>query len=193
MVCCTNRFLLTPWTDWLTDSLTHWLTDWPASSISSLLFTHWPAYWLTDWLIDPVDWMIFGWSFAAYLSSVRHRRNAASQTPYCLNGTILPSQSSSAHKGRPEVRINGLTRYLFVGENVKFKCTVYISKLPANVSWLLNGSALVAEKNRHEYQDCNTVLLIKGVLRKDAGTYTCVVQNEVGQATASASFSPPSK
>lgn len=129
----------------------------------------------------------------AYLSTVRHRRNAASQTLNCSNGTILPSQSSSALKALPQVTINGYSRYLFVGENVKFKCTVNISKLPATVSWLLNGSALVAEKNRHEYQDCNTVLLIKGVLRKDEGTYTCVVQNEVGQATASAYLSSERK
>lgn len=125
----------------------------------------------------------------AYLSSVRQRRNAASQTPNCLNGTILPSQSSSALEGLPQVTINGHIRYLFVGDNVKFKCTVNISKLPATVSWLFNGSALVAEKNRHEYQDCNTSLLIKGALAKDAGNYTCVVQNEVGQATASAYLS----
>lgn len=68
-----------------------------------------------------------------------------------------------------------------------------ISKLPATVSWLFNGSALVAEKNRHEYQDCNTSLLVKGALAKDAGNYTCVVQNEVGQATASAYLSYESK
>ena len=68
-----------------------------------------------------------------------------------------------------------------------------ISKLSATVSWLLNGSALVAEKNRHEYQDCNTVLLINGVLLRDAGNYTCVVKNEVGQATASAYLSHESK
>lgn len=68
-----------------------------------------------------------------------------------------------------------------------------ISKLSATVRWLLNGSALVGEKNRHEYLDCNTVLLIKGVLRRDAGNYTCVVQNEVGQATASSYLSFESK
>jgi len=79
-----------------------------------------------------------------------------------------------------------------VGQNVKFKCTVSISKLSATVSWLLNGSALVAD-NRHEYQDCNTGLLIKGVLRRDAGNYTCVVQNKVGQVTASSYLSNESK
>ena len=80
-----------------------------------------------------------------------------------------------------------------MGDTVKFKCTVNISKLPAIVSWLFNGLALVAEKSRHEYQDCNTRLIIKGVLRKDAGNYTCVVENEVGKATASAYLSYESK
>ena len=127
------------------------------------------------------------------MSSARHRRTAVSQTPACINGTILPLQSSSALAVPPQVKINGGIRYLFVGEDVTFKCTVNVSKLPTTVFWLLNGSALVPEKNRHKYLDCNTALLIKGVLRRDAGNYTCVVKNERGEATASSYLSPESK
>ena len=129
-------------------------------------------------------------AFAAYFVLRRQRRNAGTPNLNCRNGTIIPSDSSSSIKARPpEVRINGLSRDLSKGTDVTFKCTV-VSTLAANVTWLLNGVPIMEQNNsRHEFLECLTVLHVKMVSTKDAGNYTCVVQNAIGQATASSHLS----
>ena len=130
-------------------------------------------------------------AFAAYFALRRQRRNAVTQNLICRNGTIKPLDSSSSIKARPNVHINGLSRDLSQGTDVTFKCTV-VSTLAANVTWLFNGVPIMEQKNsshRHNFLACWTVLHIKMVSTKDAGNYTCVVQNAIGQATASSRLS----
>ena len=136
------------------------------------------THWLTDSLI-----------VAAHLSSERHRRNAEFQESLsCPNGSIIPPESSSTLKGPPKADIKGYQKNAWLNEYASFTCLVS-SNLSATVSWLFNGKTLVPVKNRHSYHDCKTVLLIKKVLSKDTGNYTCVVRNRVGQAMASSHLS----
>ena len=96
----------------------------------------------------------------------------------------MPLDSSSSIQAPPEVQINGLSRNVNRGMDVMFKCKV-VSTLVANVTWLFNGIPITEQQNNTHYLlDCRTVLLIKRVSTKDAGNYTCVVQNAIGQATA---------
>ena len=125
---------------------------------------------------------------AAYLSLKRQRRDKNSQTLYCQNGTILssPDSSRSINDARaPDVTINSVSKNLMTDDTVTFECTV-VSSLAANVTWLFNGVPLAERWDyRHSYDNCNKKLQIKMLLSKDAGNYTCVVQNEIGRAMAS--------
>ena len=81
--------------------------------------------------------------------------------------------------------VSGSSRNVMRDSHVKFQCKV-LSNLPANVTWLLNGLPLTGQMvYRYSYLECRTVLLIENVLSTDAGNYTCLVQNEKGQAMAS--------
>ena len=122
---------------------------------------------------------------AAYLSQKRQRRDASSQTLNCYKGTILPADSSPSVKVPPDVTINGLSKNVWTDDDVTFNCTV-VSNLAANVTWLFNDVSLAEKRDyRHSYLNCGMVLHIKKVLGRDAGKYTCVVQNEIGRAMAS--------
>ena len=112
-----------------------------------------------------------------------------SQNLNCKNGTIIPSSSSPSIEAPPSVNINGHSQNVKADDNVLFKCTV-VSNLAVNVTWLFNGVPLAEPMGiRHSYLECRTVLQIKNVLTKHEGNYTCVVQNKIGQATASSHLS----
>ena len=62
------------------------------------------------------------------------------------------------------------------------------SNLAANVTWLLNGLPLLTGQmadSRYSFLECRKILYVEKVLSKDAGNYTCLVKNEIGQAMAS--------
>ena len=82
--------------------------------------------------------------------------------------------------------ISGNSRNVMRDVYVKFQCEVF-SNLAANVTWLLNGLPLTGQMadDRYSFLECRTILFIKNVLSKDAGNYTCLVKNEIGQAMAS--------
>ena len=64
--------------------------------------------------------------------------------------------------------------------------------LPLSVAWTFRGSPVVADGDRVTYKSKsgsghlleNSTLRIEGMQYEDAGDYTCVVQNEYGNATA---------
>ena len=122
--------------------------------------------------------------FTAYLSSKRYRRS----TGDCVNGTIPASTKSSALKGPPRAKLDGSAKTGYLDHQTSFKCTVF-SNLLASVTWLFNGKALVEEKDKHSFSSCRRQLEIKFLSRKDAGNYTCVVENEKGRATATVKLS----
>ena len=81
--------------------------------------------------------------------------------------------------------ISGNSQNVMRDAHVKFQCKV-LSNLAANVTWLLNGLPLTGQMDfRFSYLECRTVLQIENVLSRDAGNYTCLVKNEMGQAMAS--------
>ena len=131
---------------------------------------------------------------AAYLAQKRQRRDISSQNFNCHNGTIiLPADSSPAIKAPPSVSINGLSKNVLKNRDVKFQCKV-VSNLAANVTWLFNGLPLAEQMDhRHSYSNCRMILHIQMVLNKDSGNYTCVVQNEIGQAMATSHLAVISK
>ena len=131
---------------------------------------------------------------AADLSLKRQRRDTVSQNFHCQNGTILPLlDSSPSIRAPPNVTINGFSKNVLTDGDVMFKCTV-ISSLAANVTWLFNDIPLAEKMDyRYSYLNCGKVLHIKKVLSKDTGKYTCLVQNEIGQAMASSHLTVNSK
>lgn len=121
--------------------------------------------------------------------SLRRQRRAGSLNLNlsCNNGTLLPTVSSSTKRGPPNVNmISGNSRNVMRDDYVKFQCEVF-SNLAANVTWLLNGLPLTGQMAdyRYSFLECRTILYIENVLSKDAGNYTCLVKNEIGQAMAS--------
>ena len=81
--------------------------------------------------------------------------------------------------------ISGNSQNVMSDDDVKFQCKVF-SNLAANVTWLQNGLPLTGQMDyRYSFLECRTVLQIKDVLSTDAGNYTCLVKNEMGQAMAS--------
>ena len=124
--------------------------------------------------------------FTAYLSSKRHRRS----TGDCVNGTILASTQSSALKGPPRAKLDGSAKTGYLNHQTSFKCTVF-SNLSATVTWLFNGKALIVEEKdcKYSFSSCRRQLEIRLLSRKDAGNYTCVVENDKGRAAATVKLS----
>ena len=102
---------------------------------------------------------------------------------------MLPPDGSPSKKAPPTVDINGHSKDVDVDKDVMLRCTV-VSSLAANITWFHDGVPLMEKMDkRHSFLECRTVLQIKGVSTKDAGNYTCAVQNELGRATATSRLS----
>ena len=144
---------------------------------------------LIDWCF-PISFFFFSDTF-----SLHRQRRAGFLNLCCKNGTILPTVWLPTKTGPPKVtKISGSSQIVVRDDSyVKFQCKV-VSNLAANVTWLLNGLPLTGQMDfRYSYLECRTVLLIENVLSTDAGNYTCLVQNEKGQAVASSYLTVRSK
>lgn len=77
---------------------------------------------------------------------------------------------------------------MFFDESVSIACSISLGDLPINITWFLNG------KNVREMDDIITSgfgkrgssLGIDSVSAKHAGKYTCLAQNQAGNASYTA-------
>lgn len=71
------------------------------------------------------------------------------------------------------------------GETVAVQCVISSGDLPANMSWMFNGRALNADDNAVVTKTSSKIisLTIESVTAKNAGNYTCVGQNIVGESS----------
>lgn len=71
------------------------------------------------------------------------------------------------------------------GDTVGVQCVILSGDLPASLSWMLDGQPLVTTDNVVVSKTGSKIssLTIDSVSAKDAGNYTCVGENAVGNST----------